>query len=303
VGLSKLVKIALVLLVAAIAAMLYPPIRLSALVLAGRSPVCPFSKAVKSEANLQEQIRIKDEVLAASKVVNKDDRYEEWQTPLGNYWIPIESRYSLHFNLAEMKRRIYGTGTHFVQPGDVVLDCGANVGTFTRQALSAGAAKVIAIEPAPENLVCLRRAFAPEIESGRLIVYPKGVWDKEDTLTLHIDDHNSAADSFVMQPHGSHASEVKFPVTTIDKLVSELKLEKVDFIKMDIEGAEPKALAGGRGTLARHRPRISVSVYHVPDHPVVVPEVIRAAWSGYQMECGPCAVAGSRIRPDILYFH
>jgi hypothetical protein len=57
VGLSKLVKFFLALLVVAIAAMLYPPIRLSALVFAGRSPVCPLSKAVKSESNLQDQIR------------------------------------------------------------------------------------------------------------------------------------------------------------------------------------------------------------------------------------------------------
>ncbi|MEJ7604703.1 MAG: FkbM family methyltransferase [Bryobacteraceae bacterium] len=202
-----------------------------------------------------------------------------------------------------MKRRIYGSGSHFVQPGDVVLDCGANVGTFTRQALNAGASKVVAIEPAPENIECLRRGFAAEITSGRVILYPKGVWDKDELLELNVDHDNSAADSFVMHPEGSHPNSEKLPVTTIDKLVAELKLDRVNFIKMDIEGAEPKALAGGRETLAKYHPHLSVSVYHVPDHPVIVPQVIRAAWSGYQMECGPCAIANARIRPDILYFH
>jgi hypothetical protein len=48
---------------------------------------------------------------------------------------------------------------------------------------------------------------------------------------------------------------------------------------------------------------MAISVYQQPDHPVVVPQTIRAAWSGYRMDCGPCAVANNRIRPDILYFH
>ena len=43
---------------------------------------------------------------------------------------------------------------------------------------------------------------------------------------------------------------VELPLTTIDKMVSELNLARVDFIKMDIEGAEPNALRGGRGTIA-----------------------------------------------------
>jgi len=283
--------------------MLYPPLRLSALVLAGRSPVCPLSRAVHAEENQKRQIQIKDEILKASKLVDKDDKYEQWHTPKGTYWIAAGSRYVLPFNLAEQERKIYGRGSNFVRRGDVVLDCGANIGVFVRESLDAGAKTVVAIEPAPENIECLRRNFKGEIASGRVIVYPKGVWDKDDWLTLHIDDHNSAADSFLINPKGSHETGEKFPLTTIDKLVAELNLPSVDFIKMDIEGAEVKALNGGRETIAKYHPRMGLSVYHVPDHPVEVPKAAKAAWSGYAIECGPCAVANGRIRPDILYFH
>ena len=302
-NLSRFVKLIFVLIVMAIAVMLYPPLRLSALVLAGRSPVCPLSKAVHAEENQKRQIEIKDEILKASTVVSKDDKYEQWQTPKGTYWIAAGSRYVLPFNLAEQQRKIYGTGQHFVRPGDVVLDCGANIGVFVRAALDAGAKTVVAIEPAPENIECLRRNFKSDIESGRVIVYPKGVWDKDDFLTLHVDDHNSAADSFVINPKGSHESGEKLPLTTIDKLVAELNLPSVDFIKMDIEGAEVKALNGGRQTIAKYHPRMGLSVYHEPDHPVEVPKAAKEAWSGYTIECGPCAVANGKIRPDILYFH
>jgi FkbM family methyltransferase len=300
---SGIVKTVLVILVLGMAAMLYPPIRLSALVLAGRSPVCPLGRAIHAESSMKEQIETKDRILRASRMIGNDENYEQWQTPKGTYWIQKDSRYVLPFNLAEQDRKIYGEGPNFVREGDVVLDCGANIGVFVHESLQAGAKKIVAIEPAPENIECLRRNFAPEIASGRVIVYPKGVWDKDDFLTLNIDHGNSAADSFVMHPEHSSATEQKFPLTTIDKLVEELKLDRVDFIKMDIEGAEPRALSGAKATIAKYHPRMAISVYHQPDHPVVVPQTIRAAWSGYRMDCGPCAVANNRIRPDILYFH
>jgi FkbM family methyltransferase len=303
VNLSWAVKLLFILVLLAIAVMFSPPIRLSALVLAGRSPVCPLNKAVHAEENQKRQIEIKDEILKASKVINKDDKYEQWETPKGTYWIASGSRYVLPFNLAEQERRIYGAGEHFVHPGDVVLDCGANIGVFVTESLKAGAKTVVAIEPAPENIECLRRNFKDEIASGRVIVYPKGVWDKDDFLTMNIDDHNSAADSFVINPKDAHATGEKLPLTTIDKLVAELNLPSVDFIKMDIEGAEVKALHGGRQSIAKYHPRMALSVYHEPDHPVEVPKAAKEAWSGYTVECGPCAVANARIRPDILYFH
>jgi FkbM family methyltransferase len=280
----------------------YPPLRLSALVVAGRSPECPLSQAVHSAENLKRQISEKDRILKASRLVQKDaEGYRLWETPYGNYWIPDGSDYVLPFNLAEQSRQIYGIGDRAVREGDVVLDCGANVGVFTRGALKHGARLVVAIEPAPENIECLRRNFAPEIAEGRVIIYPKGVWDKDDFLTLNVDPHNSAADSFLIHREGSHAVS-KVPLTTIDKLVAELNLERVDYIKMDIEGAEPKALEGARMTLDRFHPRLSISVYHAPDHPQTVPAVIKAAWSGYRSECGPCAEANGGIRPDIMYF-
>lgn len=215
--------------------------------------------------------------------------------------MPDGSDYALPFNLAEQERKIYGAGERGVQPGDVVLDCGANVGVYTREALAAGARLVVAIELAPENLECLRRTFVEETRAGRVIIYPKGVWDRDDFLTLNVDPGNSAADSVVMHPEKAHQGP-KVPLTTIDKLVDELKLERVDYIKMDIEGAEQQALMGAQQTLARHRPRLALSAYHRAGDPERIPVLVRRAWPGYRMECGPCADGGTFIRPDVLFF-
>jgi FkbM family methyltransferase len=159
----------------------------------------------------------------------------------------------------------------------------------------------VAIEPAPENLECLRRTFAAEIGAGQVMIVPKGVWDKEDVLTLKVDPTNSAADSFVLEGSELRGS-VQAPLTTIDKLVAELSLERVDFIKMDIEGAEQQALAGARATIAKFRPRLAIAAYHKPDDPDRIPAAVRAAWSGYSLECGPCMAGELRVIPSVLYF-
>ena len=300
----KIIRIAVIAVLILAAVYYWPPARLRAMVLLGRSPDCPMARAVQSDDELQQQIKIKDELLKNSKKLETDPNgFELWDTPKGRWWIPKGSHFVLPFNLAEQSRKIYGTGDRFVHPGDIVLDCGANVGVFAREALDAGAKLVVAIEPAPENLECLRRNFKPEIAAGKLIVYPKGVWDKDDFLTLNVDPNNSAADSFVIQREGSQAM-VKMPLTTIDKLAAELKLERVDFIKMDIEGAEVKALDGAHGVLAKYRPRMSLAVYHQADHPRSIPAAAARGWDGYKTECGPCEEEKEHffIHPAIMYF-
>jgi FkbM family methyltransferase len=292
----------LLLTLAGVAYAYYAPFRLFTFVIVGRSPVCPLAEAVKADGNLRRQVEYKDQILNASKLIDQDAKgYELWDTPKGRYWIPAGSRYVLPFNLAEQQRKIYGTGDFGPHADDITLDCGANVGVTVHEELAAGAKTVVAIEPAPENLECLRRNYPNEIAAGRVIVVPKGVWDKEDFLTLRVDPKNSAADSFVIQRQGAVDLE-KVPLTTIDKLVAELKLARVDYVKLDIEGAEPRALTGAKETLAKYKPRISIAAYHQPDHPKVIPEIIRAARSDYQMQCGPCAESDFSIRPDVLYF-
>jgi FkbM family methyltransferase len=303
----RAVKLLLLIVVLAAAAAaggyFFSPVRLFVIAAFGGSPVCPMAQAIKSADNLRIQIQLKDRILNASKLLEKDPKgYHLWDTPHGKFWIPEGSDYVLPFNLAEQERRIYGTGDRAVRAGDIVLDCGANVGVYTKVALDAGAKKIVAIEPAPENVECLRRNFAPEIASGRVILYPKGVWDKNDTLTLNVDPHNSAADSFIIHRDGA-VSVIKIPVTAIDDLVRELNLERVDFIKMDIEGAEQKALIGAQSTLMKYHPRMALSAYHVPSDPERIPALARQAWPGYNMECGPCAEANGSVRPDVLYFY
>ncbi len=275
--------------------------RLARNLLLGRAKGCSISQAVAGDRFLNQQLETARNLAINSKLLAREKGLEQWQTSMGTYWIPEGSSNAVFYDLSEQHRKIYGTGERGVHKGDVVLDCGANVGVYTREALESGAKLVVAIEPAPENVEVLRRNFAPEIAAGRVIVYPKGVWDKDDVLKLQVDPKNSARDTFLGQIMGPGVHSIDIPLTTIDKLVAELNLQRVDYIKMDIEGAEPNAVAGAARTIAQYHPRMALCLYHSADHPVVVPAAVARAYNGYKLEV-TCICSDVKIGPEVGHF-
>jgi len=226
------------------------------------------------------------------------------QAPQGRFWIPTRDREILAGMLIDQDDDVYGKGEHGVRAGDTVLDCGANVGVYTRKALSQGAGLVVAIEPAPENVNCLRKTFEEEIRAGRVIVYPKGVWDHDCDLVLRTYDYQLGGDSVALKFPHSHAGPT-VQLTTIDNLTSELKLQRVDFIKMDIEGAERQALRGAKETVARFRPRLAISLEHTPTDAEEIPALIWSLWPKMKTERGPCIWVKtefvSRLQPEVVF--
>ncbi len=158
----------------------------------------------------------------------------------------------------------------------------------------------IAIEPGPENLECLRRNFKTEIADGRVVLYAKGIWDKDDILQFAIDPNNSAADSFVRR--FDSANYIQVPVTTVDKLVAELQLPRVDFIKMDVEGAEQRAVVGSKSTIARFHPRMALCIYHVQGDETMVPKLVAEAYPGYKRS-KTCLCGADRVQPEVEHFY
>jgi FkbM family methyltransferase len=299
---TRTVKILIGMVVLANVLFWLPSTRLFCLYAMGRTSRCPLQKAVHSFDTLKRRVAIQGQLDREKRLVQNDPAgFHLWDTPRGRYWIPARNDETLTDNLAEQATKVYGDAEQGVHAGDVVLDCGANIGVFTREALTDGARLVVSIEPAPENVECLRRNFADEIGKGRVIVVPKGVWDRDDILTLRVDAGNSARNSFVGS-FGPAMQEVKVPLTTIDALMTELKLDRADFIKMDIEGAEKQALRGARNTLARFHPRMAIAMEHLADDPVRIPEVVFAEWPAYRIACGDCIDEITKARPDVLFF-
>jgi FkbM family methyltransferase len=278
-----------------------PAMRLAALAAMGRSTPCSFDQAVNAFAVLKDRYERIEAIGSSARLLQSDGAYEHWSTRDGEYWIPKRNRGTLFENLAEQEQNLYGSGRVGVQSGDIVLDAGANIGVYTRKALQAGAGLIVSIEPAPENVECLRRNFAAEIRDGRVRVEPVGVWDAPGELSLNIDAETSARNGFV-GTFGAVASTIKVPVVTIDMLAERDSLPRVDFIKLDIEGAEKRALAGAAHTLTRFHPRLAIATEHLTDDATAIPELMRSLYPGYETICGPCIDMKTFARPDALYF-
>ncbi|MBN2318476.1 MAG: FkbM family methyltransferase [Acidobacteria bacterium] len=297
----------LIFVLAAVCAYWFRPIVFLTLLVSGRNPVCDQSEAwrgFKEKHTRQEELRsyLESEI---HLVRADDDGNELYEVSGSTIWVPAGNRRMLLYILTEIERGVYQSSTCRVKAGDVVLDCGAHVGLFTRQALKDGADLVVAVEPSRENLECLKRNLATEISKRRVILYPKGVWNREERLVMKEVPDFSAADRLVLSANTTGNGAYEVQLTTVDRLTKELNLKRVDFIKMNIEGAEQKALEGSRETLSRFKPMLAISATHLHDDTEKIPQLVKMARDDYRMSCGTCYVDKEKllILPDVLFFY
>ena len=154
--------------------------------------------------------------------------------------------------------------------GDVVLDIGAYVGMFTVKAarLVGTTGKVIAIEPSPENYELLARNCE---ELHNVILVKKAVMSTNGMGRLYY-SKSAAANSLVTR----WKEYVEVQTITLDDLVEELGLDKVDIIKVDAEGAEIDVLKGARKVLAKGT-RLVIAAYHTaPNGKAEIAQVVTA---------------------------
>jgi FkbM family methyltransferase len=265
----------------------------AASVVFGAGKGCSYGEIREGERVVGQLGQIKAGMPQRMRKVGEDGGLQLWSTPQGEFWYLGAPNREDAFVLAEEEIDLYRATR--IAPGSIVLDCGANYGTFTRRALRQGAAKVVAIEISPQAQAALRRTFANEIRDGKVIVYGKGVWDKDAELDLR-------GDSVVLPREGA---PMRLPVTTIDEIVSELQLTSVDFIKMDIEGAEKNALRGAKTTLAKFSPLMAISSEHLPDDMESIPALVNDLVPGrYRMEHGYCFYVKPFYAPsNVLHFY
>jgi len=152
--------------------------------------------------------------------------------------------------------------------GDVVVDVGAYVGMFTVKAskLVGDSGKVVAIEPNPKTYVQLAGNTA---ELNNVILARKAIWTEAGKAKPYYSG-TPGGDS-ILKPRSNY---FYVETITLDNLVDELGLTKIDFIKIDAEGAELEALMGAEKTL-KGNVKLSIASYHMssrgePEQPKVV---------------------------------
>jgi FkbM family methyltransferase len=157
----------------------------------------------------------------------------------------------------------------FLRPGMTVLDLGAHHGLYTLLAskLVGRKGRVIAFEPSPKE----RKRLAKHIwlngaDNVRVEGYAVGAESGEADLFL-ADGANDWCNS-LRRPAESTGQTVRVQVRRLDDVVSQLELSRLDFIKMDVEGAELDALRGAAGILGdAARPVVLAEVYDIRTSP------------------------------------
>jgi len=162
-----------------------------------------------------------------------------------------------------------------VKPGDVVVDAGGCWGD-TALYFARDAAQVYCFECTPSNLKIIKENLAMNPSfSGKIKVVQKALWNTSGEKLL-----------FQEMGPGSRASSdgtgVEVETQSLDDFVAANSVERVDFIKMDIEGAEPKALMGAEKTIRKHRPQLGISIYHDVEHFASIPRWIADLNLGYR---------------------
>lgn len=132
---------------------------------------------------------------------------------------------------------------NLIRPGDLFLDIGANVGSYTILSSKVRGARTIAIEPDPATMAALRRNIEinriEELVTTQQIIV--GAEKGEIQFTTGLDSVNRVTSA-------EHPNAQLRPVETLDAIVGD---ERPTFMKLDVEGHENAVLSGATATLSR----------------------------------------------------
>ena len=150
----------------------------------------------------------------------------------------IESKMLVSSRLREGKE--LGVISGFIKNGGTFLDIGANVGYYSLMAAKLGATKIIGVEPNP---IVLER-FKANIKFNRfekkIKTFQIGIGEKYETMELRLSQTDMGGSSIVNTKLNS--DKIKIKVIPLLELLKKEGINKVDVLKIDIEGFEDRAL-------------------------------------------------------------
>ena len=138
-----------------------------------------------------------------------------------------------------------------IEKGDVLIDVGAGIGEFT---ILAGVKVgnegcVLAIEPEPRNFAYLKtNVKLNKLKNVKLC--RKAIAEYKGRAKLYVLDNGCTGHSLIPR---KRAKAIEVEVDTLDNVVNSYALDKIDFIKVNVEGAEVNVIKGGRKVLGMAR--------------------------------------------------
>ena len=181
-----------------------------------------------------------------------------------------------------VKHYSYVTASHRIEAeeGEYVIDaggCWGDTSLFFADAVGPRG-RVYTFEFFPENLAVMRKNLAlnPEL-SQRIEIICRPLWHTPNrTVSILEDGPATRLSEDTEGPNG-------YLTSTIDDCVSRGQIPRVDFIKMDIEGAELAALQGASETIREFRPQLAISLYHSLNDFVDIPRFLSSLGVKYRL--------------------
>jgi FkbM family methyltransferase len=166
-------------------------------------------------------------------------------------------------------------------PGDVIIDAGAFIGdtaVFFHHKLG-GKCQVHSFELLDENIALLQRNLeANGVKRGEAVINKLALTDVTGGEII-INQGKSQGSTSIF---GASKSGDKVTTITLDDYVVLQNLTRVDYIKMDIEGAEIPALKGARRTIQHFKPKLAICLYHKWDDAITIPQFIQSLGVDYE---------------------
>jgi FkbM family methyltransferase len=172
----------------------------------------------------------------------------------------------------------------YYEERETIVDAGAYDGDTLREVIAQGHrfSYYLALEPDPVNLATLREFVStlPMEFRDRVETLPLALFSRR--ARMHMEGAGTV--SAALQPVVGSDVAGDVECVALDELLGGRSLS---FLKLDIEGAEPDALAGARETISRNRPVIAVCVYHRQDHLWRLPLLIASLAADYRFYLRP----------------
>ena len=157
---------------------------------------------------------------------------------------------------------------------EIFIDCGAYNGDTIDKFIKhcPNYACIVAFEPDKRNYYDLKKKYGHD---KKVILHNAGCYDYDGEVQFKM--IGNAMSKILFEHDGITGANIC--VKSIDNLL----LNKVTFIKMDIEGAELNALKGAQKTILRDKPKLAVSIYHSHEEMLSIAEFIHALMPEYKL--------------------
>jgi FkbM family methyltransferase len=149
-------------------------------------------------------------------------------------------------------------------PNGTFVDVGAHIGYYSLKAagMVGPSGHVLAIEPNPQTLPKLRGNIQAS-DARAVTVWPVACAESESTLQFYASPRSNTGESSLSKENASQdgaATATSVRARPLDDIVKEAKLDRVDVIKIDVEGAEFEVLKGAVQTLAAYHPVLIIEL-------------------------------------------